>query len=330
MVEISKNNSHQFSELLRDIKYWRKILGDGNCFYRSFMFAVIENHILNKDLYALKLIIYDINNINNKYHIEKNFNNKNEIIDKNEINMIFYLILNYLNNDEILLAYDTFIKAYYITQTFDYGMIKYMRIAMYNYISSHQDDFYSSESQIDIGNLLPSLYIQNNKYNFDAFYKEYLLSMHSEAEKIIIYLAPIVFNRSLDLFIIEGTARMKLENIKYFKLRFPCLDKKRNSISLLYRFNHYDVVYSNNHYQKYSNFIAFQFIEGSLYYKRYDVFTECMCDQCKTNTELITFNHIPNQPFCKICMIKNLKTIISNRVNAYIGENYVNKECKFC
>ena len=41
-------------------------------------------------------------------------------------------------------------------------------------------------------------------FNFEGFYNEFLLSMHNEAEKIIIYISPIAFNINLDLHVLEG------------------------------------------------------------------------------------------------------------------------------
>ena len=46
---------------------WRKIKGDGNCYYRSVFFALIENIILTKDINYLKNIIINfIEKSNNK------------------------------------------------------------------------------------------------------------------------------------------------------------------------------------------------------------------------------------------------------------------------
>ena len=41
--------------------YWRKIKGDGNCFYRAVIFAYIENLIFSNNLSRLKDLICDMN-----------------------------------------------------------------------------------------------------------------------------------------------------------------------------------------------------------------------------------------------------------------------------
>ena len=40
---------------------WRSVAGDGNCFYRSVIFAYLEHIIFRRDIIALKKIIVDIN-----------------------------------------------------------------------------------------------------------------------------------------------------------------------------------------------------------------------------------------------------------------------------
>jgi hypothetical protein len=319
-TELSKVNGLK-TGLSSEIHSWRLILGDGNCYYRAFMFAMIENFILNKDLYSIKKLLFDINNI-----IGTQFNKKNEVIDKSEMNIAFYLILDCLDNNCIQEAYDIFIKSYYVYKTFDYGLIKYMRIALYKYIDANKNKIYGVESQVELGNLLPSAYIQKTGYNFKAFFEEYLLCMHNEAENIIIYLSPIVFNINLDLYIIEGTAHLQTSKKNFFKQSINCLKNGQNAkISLLYRFNHYDCLYSHLMYERNFRNITYQ-AEG--YRKtRFEVFTECPCESCGQYSELITFYHIPNNPLCRNCLIMTLVRIMITRIKAYISEFYINKEC---
>jgi hypothetical protein len=306
----------------KDVHSWRMILGDGNCFYRAFMFALIESFILNVDIFGLKKLVFDINtNLNVQLY------KKNVTVDKSELNIVFYLIIDYLENGSIYEAYDVFMKAYYYYKTFDYGLIKYMRIALYKYIDANKNKIYSAESGLEIGNLLPAAYIDKNGYDFKAFYEEYLLCMHNEAEKIVIYLAPVVFNVNVDLYILEGTAQMQKQNVKFFKQTLSCLEgNKSNKISLLYRFNHYDCLYSHKTFENHFKNISYQI---NLNRKdRYTVFTVCQCEVCGQESELLSFYHIPNNPLCKSCLIFTLNNIMINRIRAYISEFYINKECK--
>jgi hypothetical protein len=306
--------------LSKDIHSWRMILGDGNCFYRAFMFALIESFILNRDLYNLRKLVFDIN-ANLGMQLYKN----NVPIDKSELNITFYLIIDYLENGSIAEAYDVFMKSYYYYKTFDYGLIKYMRIALYNYIDANKNKIFSSDSQLEIGNLLPAAYIVKDGYNFKGFFEEYLLCMHNEAEKIVIYLAPIVFNVNLDLFILEGTAQLQANNVQFFKQTLNSLNSKSKNISLLYRFNHYDCLYDHQTFRTHSGNISYQFDLNRK--NRYTVFTECQCEVCGQQSELLSFYHIPNNPLCKTCLIYSINNIMINRINAYTSEFYINKEC---
>ena len=93
-----------------------------------------------------------------------------------EILMILYIIIECLKSNKTEIAYMIFLKAYQNYSGFDAGLIIYIRLVLYNYISKYKNYFYNLEYRIEIGHLL---------LNF-------LLKINSEAEKIIIYLSPII------------------------------------------------------------------------------------------------------------------------------------------
>jgi hypothetical protein len=199
----------------------------------------------------------------------------------------------------------------------------------------NQSKVYNNESKIDIGILLPSGYIEKGKPNFKAFIEEFLLSMHNEAEKIIIYLAPIVFNVNLDLHILEGTAIVDKKDLVYFKQTFPCLmgDQKMNNfsttISLFYRFSHYDKFYTHQFISEHGNNMTYSSFDKVENRQRITVLaTDMKCEVCNRVSELLTFTHMPGLPLCKQCLIDLINKIIANRVKSYTKESYNNKECK--
>jgi hypothetical protein len=205
------------------------------------------------------------------------------------------------------------------------------------YINDNKHSIDSKESNIDIGNLLPSAYISNDGYNFKAFIDEYLLAMHNEAEKIIIYLAPIVFNINLDLYILEGTANLK-ENLSFFKQNFPCLigENKLNNlsstISLFYRFNHYDTFYTSQVLNEFNYYITFSIYDKSKIIdstkQRITVLAEIPCDVCNRQTELLILSHIPGLSLCRLCSLDFVNKVILKRTKNYTNEFFYNKECK--
>ena len=52
---------------------------------------------------------------------------------------------------------------------------------------------------IQIGMFLPEQFVSEEKYDFNGFYKNFLLQMFCDAEKIIIYLIPFVLNIQLKI-----------------------------------------------------------------------------------------------------------------------------------
>jgi hypothetical protein len=212
-----------------------------------------------------------------------------------------------------------------------------MRLALAYYIKENQTSIYSSESNIDIGNLLPSAYITQNGYNFKAFIDDFLLAMHNEAEKIIIYLAPIVFNINMNLYILEGAGNVN-KKFTFFKQYFPCLigDNKSNNfsptISLFYRFCHYDTFYSYQLIRESGDNITFSIYDNSKVVDpsipRITIFAGLTCDICNRFTEYLIFSHMPGLSVCKLCLIDFVKQVILKRTNNYAKEFYNNKECK--
>lgn len=209
-----QNSKEEIKKLSKDLEYWRLILGDGNCFYRAFMFSLIELWILQKNSKDLEKMICDVFQIfetekNNDLLKQKNFH-------KLEICGILCLILDNIKKKKTATAYEILLKSYQRNKNFDIGLIVYMRLVLFNYISKYRDFYYNSESQIEIGHLLPNEFIDEcENFLFEDFFRDFLLRINSEAEKIIIYLSPIIFGVNLDLFILEGLAKANYPYYNY-------------------------------------------------------------------------------------------------------------------
>jgi len=106
----------QLVKISKEVGNWRSILGDGNCFYRSFMFALLENHILNNDIKSLKKIMCDIKQLK-----DIKFKRKDTSFKRIEILSVFLLILDELEKSkDVKRAYAILLKAYNTIQAFDY------------------------------------------------------------------------------------------------------------------------------------------------------------------------------------------------------------------
>ena len=87
---------------------------DGNNFYRSFMFALLENHILNENLLEIMRIVFDFSTI-----IDNKLKNNNVIIDKALSLRIFNLIMDSLLKNNSRSAYLILCKAIIIIPNFE-------------------------------------------------------------------------------------------------------------------------------------------------------------------------------------------------------------------
>ena len=238
---------------LNNICYkWRKIKGDGNCFYRSIIFAYIENIILTNNLSKLKNIICDMYFKFKEDKLNDKLKNKND-----SQNIILCMILIYLalspsnekNIDSILRAYEIYIKCFNNIPLFDYGLIYYFRYLIYKYIFQNEDKFYSNDFPIKLENLLPSEYeTQDGTFLFNKFYEEYVLKLHKDAEKIIIYVTPFVLEMNLNILIFEENNKT-LENMKFLNVN------ENNSITILYRKSHYDLSYSEKFVKEFYDYL---------------------------------------------------------------------------
>ena len=274
LIESNFNNDSDFSnEMIAKYNLYRKyiynyrtIKGDGNCYYRAVMFRYFEIIILNKEIFLLQNIIFDM---------KKSFYS-NEIISRKEIKMntifkpelplkIMFIILDLIKKNNEELAHLIFLKSLLICPIFDFGLIFYFRYIIYSYIKENEDKLYLKNFPIKIGNLLPSKYeTEDGQFLFNSFYQNYLLKMFMDAEKIIIYLTPFILGINLDIIIFDDESEI-IKKINYDgKPDFEFDDK----IFLMNKKNHYEIIYSKNYNEKYkalfNKYINNNFIKESI------------------------------------------------------------------
>ena len=161
-----------------------------------------------------------------------------------------------------------------------------------------------------------------------GFINENVLSMQNEAPKIMIYLAPIVFNINIELYIIEGALHDDISQIRIIKelLRSQC--ESKDKVSLLYRFTRYDVIYTKEFYEKYHDYID---IEKT--YNAKDSMDRVKdaglkeCEKCKKHTNYIDLSSEFIYPVCRECLIIFVKDRMTERVRNNVAETFNNIEC---
>ena len=142
-IEIKKKKYEQFKNLI--FKY-RKIKGDGNCFYRAIMIRFIELLILKKDEENLKNLILDVINVyeNDKEidnYLQVNYNIK---IKPNLLISILVLIYISICENDLENSYKIFITSLLICPIFDFGLILYLRFILYRFIQINEKKIFST------------------------------------------------------------------------------------------------------------------------------------------------------------------------------------------
>ena len=234
------NNEKINSDIIELTPYlfkFRSIKGDGDCFYRSLIFSFLENIIFNNKIMQMKelLIIY-----------HEKINKNNELINQKEY-------LKKINELNISIVYFT-------------------RYLFYEYISANEDKIISKEFQITVGSLLPDDFIidlgEKDLYLFEDYYSSNLMKPKIYAEKMVIYVAPFIFNIRMNVLMYDFENNFQKSNIQEKKFWNENGDKNifQAQINLLYRRNiHYDVYYKYNEYEdfeKYFNIFNNRLEEG--------------------------------------------------------------------
>jgi len=322
------------NDLKREIAGSRYILNDGNGFYRAFIFSLVESYVLNLNLIEIKKFIFDFNT-----KIDRVLKRKDSKINKDFINLIFSLIVDAMENKKIREAYEILIKSYLLYQNFDFAMIKYIRLAIANYLEENKNQIFSNDTQVQASKLLPSMYFIKEGFDLKSYLEEVILCMHYEVDKFVFYVLPIVFNINLELYILEGIANpIKLEP-KYVKMTFPCLMDSNNrfnsfssTISIFYRFSRYEKFYTNQNLMQNQLNISFSEFDTQVVHctntQRMIILAVIPCEVCNRQSEFLTFSHMPGMLICKLCLSDFIFKILIKRARYISGESFLNKECK--
>ena len=251
-------NNHKINEmkqklnLLSDYNFYRRVKGDGNCFYRAIIFKYLEIIIFNNNIELMKDLIFDVEEcfedkiIKNKLNIGTTDFIKPSLV-KNILTSIFFS----MRENDLLKAYKLLYISINTCKKFDMGLILYFRYVLYKYINENKNKLYTKDFGVKIGNLLPGEYeIDDGKFLFDEFYENYLLKLFNDAEKIIIYLTPFVFPIKLNIILYDG----KQKDI--FQEFYSPGNKNNNYIiTLLNKKVHYEIIYSNIEFNNFGNIL---------------------------------------------------------------------------
>lgn len=247
-IEDMNNKYNLFKQYIYN---YRPIKGDGNCFYRAVIFRYFEIIILNEKIDLLKNIINDMRISFNSNEVKSRTRIKNDtFLDCNLVLKILIIILELLEDKRVSDAHFFYVKSIIICPSFDYGLILYFRYIFYVYIKKNENKLYLPNFPIKIGNLLPSKYETiKGEFLFNKFYYCYLLSIFTDAEKIIVYLTPFVLGINLDIIVFDDNEDEVIKNINYTGR--PEYNFKDDKMFVLNIKGHYELLYSDKDNNKY-------------------------------------------------------------------------------
>ena len=309
---------------------FRSVLGDGDCFYRGFIFSFLENIILTNNIMLMKelLILYH-EKINPKNDLVKD---KDYLLILHQMNIeivtvILYILINQMESD-IEKAYKSLLKVFLYCPDFDFGIIYFTRYLIYEFITANEDKIYSREFQLEVGCLLPEDYIidkgDKNDYLFEDYFSLQLMQTKTFAEKIVLYIAPFVFNTNMNILIYDFGINGASSSIQEKLFLSDNDTSSQIQINLIFRKSHYDIYYKINYYEEFKSYFNIlknikediQVINGNfLKQKEEDDDNNKnlpICLECKKQSYKL------NEFFCLCdnCLLNNLKTSL---LTAYMG-----------
>ena len=320
---------------------FRSVLGDGDCFYRGFIFSFLENIILTNNIMLMKeLLILFHEKINPKNDLIKD---KDYLLILHQMNIeivtsILYILINQMESD-IEKAYKSLLKVFLYCPDFDFGIIYFTRYLIYEFITANEDKIYSREFQLEVGCLLPEDYIidkgDKNDYLFEDYFSLQLMQTKTFAEKIVLYIAPFVFNTNMNILIYDFGINGASSSIQEKLFLSDNDTSSQIQINLIFRKSHYDIYYKINYYEEFKSYFNIlknikediQVINGN-FLKQKEEDDKNLHDKIEQNID--NNKNLPicleckkqsyklNEFFCLCdnCLLNNLKTSL---LTAYMG-----------
>ena len=277
---------------------WRRILGDGNSFYRILMFSLFEAYILSKNIEELKCLLSEITSDDFiKIYEEKKINYK-------VCFSIFSKILELLEdgeNDNCGKAYEILLKSYLLKDnSFDILLIVYIRRVIVIFIEKVKEYIRKQGQTINI-----------NTYMIESF--------NIEPSFLIICSISYIFNINMNIYTIKG------ELLKPEHNQINLIDPDEINLPLIsfgFFFSSYYKLYSPDFRQRYNYKITPANSIKQLTY----IFKDLKkCKNCVQETEHILFIE-KKFIICKNCLEEHLSYACNFRADAFKENGFIGLE----
>ena len=203
---------------------------------------------------ALRFLIYELNkNTKDDGYFKKVMNYYK--LDAYKVKLYLILIYSILFSEDktsVEKAYLNFLKSYNSENNFEQVLIFNLKYRIFKYLQKNENKFYSQENQRKIGDLLPSQYKSNGKFNFIQFYQKSLLPLNEPITDITKLVMPFILGKNLLIYVIKGS-EINNKIIKVGKI-----ENNSDFIHVLFYNESYFIIYSKKYFEKYGNiFINF-------------------------------------------------------------------------
>ena len=243
--------------LSKVINGWRRVAGDGNCFYRSTIYSWLEYLVFNNRTDILRYIIIDLG-MNMSKCIHPSVKSKYSHTPTTAITILNRIIEQLTDKTKTCIhrkiknAYTTLFYAFqFKDKSFDLTMIMYFRYLLYKFINDNKNKCFSPEFPVLLGNLLPAKFEDSNgNFLFDNYFVNDLLKLYTCAEKIAVFITPYVLRINLNIVMYDYSDKTDIQT-KLFK----CPLKDKDTITILFRNGHYDVCYTTQYRDKYKEYL---------------------------------------------------------------------------
>ena len=303
-----EENSKIIINSVKAFNYWRSIQGDGNSFYRTLMFSLIEYYILYNNKELLEQIISEIS-CDDLIEIYKEYN-----VNYNICFIIFGVIIQLLSKNEIKKAYDLFLKSYLLKDgSFDKILIIYLRHISFIYVNEvielSKDEMFQEEIE--------------DKKLINSLNEQLIKTMNVEPDFFIICLMPYLFDINMTLLWIDKDLIHCKDGIISY------IDEDNGeiipSISIGYFYSSYHKIYSKSFIQE-NEFInsLFQTKITNLTKLTLQVNNPKKCEICKKELFIVFLEQ--KFKICKNCLQTYINNICSFRNDALNKGNYIGQE----
>ena len=285
---MSDNKYREIITILKqkyDIFYWRRIKGDGNCFYRAILIIYLE-YLISESVKTKRPSLF-FNLIKDISFIE--FPSEKEVFHKKLITVLLFIYEEIKNQSPK--CFDILYRTINLSDSIEKSIIYWLKLKIKKFL---KNNLHLEINGIKLIQSIPGIDISNDNIYDEQKIEEYinnkLMKMNEYAEGYILYITPFLLKCNINIFTLYGQ-NVSVEKMLFYKdLKYKNEDNflpylnRDFEINILFKSPHYDCLSNINLVQQISNIYDnknFIFLEGNLNENEYD----------KYKTEVLEYNY---------------------------------------